>query len=218
MQPQETLEKIVEMGVVPVVATDSAENAVLVVEAVYRSGIRVIEINMSVPNSVSVLETLVRHFGDKVLFGGGTVLNPETARACIQAGAEYVIAPSLNLRTIELVKHQSKAMIPGALTPTEVLTGWDAGADAVMIFPCGAVGGPKYMASLKHTFPQIKMMPTGSLNLETMSAFLKAGACAVAIGAAFIDAANIAAGNYQVFEERARRYIAEVARARSRPA
>jgi 2-dehydro-3-deoxyphosphogluconate aldolase / (4S)-4-hydroxy-2-oxoglutarate aldolase len=218
MPRHETLVKIMEQGVVPVVADASPDEAVRVVKAVYGSGIRVVEITIGGPDTFAVLERLVDEFGDEVTFGAGTVLHPDAARACIKAGAEYIVSPVFNRRTVDAVKHESKAMIPGALTPTEVVGAWEYHADAVMIFPCGAVGGPKYLASLKHTFPEIEMMPTGSLNLETTSEFLKAGAGAVAVGTAFIDAKNIAQGNYVVFEERARRYLAEVARARARPA
>lgn len=210
------LEKIGEMGVVPVIGTGSADEAVRVVEAVHRSGIRVVEITISVPGALQALERVVREFEGKVIFGAGTVLDPEIARACMLAGAEYIVSPCLNPRIVELAKNHSKAVVSGALTPTEVATAWEAGADAVMIFPSGAVGGPKYLRILKRTFPEIEMMPTGSLTLETMSEFLKAGAFAVAIGAAFIDSRNIAEGNYHIFEERARRYLAEVAKARGR--
>jgi len=207
-----------EQGVVPVIAGASPEEAVRVVKAVYASGIRVIEITIGGPETFKVLEKLVQEFGDQVTFGAGTVLHPDAARMCIKAGAEYIVSPVLNRRTIDAVKHESKAMIPGALTPTEVVTAWEYSADAVMIFPCGAVGGPKYLASLKHTFPEIDMMPTGSLNLETTGEFFKEGAAAVAVGAAFIDAKTIAQGRYAIFEERARRYLAEAAKVRSRQA
>lgn len=207
-----------EQGVVPVIAGASPEEAVRVVKAVYASGIRVVEITIGGPETFEVLQKVVDEFGDQVTFGAGTVLHPEAARLCIKIGAQYIVAPVLNRRTIDAVKNQSKAMIPGALSPTEVLTAWESHADAVMIFPCGAVGGPKYLASLKHTFPEIDMMPTGSLNLETTGEFFKEGAAAVAIGTAFIDARTIAQGKYAVFEERARRYLAEAAKSRPRQA
>ncbi len=214
-QPRhETLAKIIAQGVVPVVASASAEEAARVVKAVHKRGIRVVEITMSRHGALAVLERLVDEFADDVMFGAGTVLHADTARACIKAGAQYIASPVLNLKTIDAVKQQSKAMFAGAFTPTEVVTAWESHADGVRIFPCTAVGGPAYFGSLKHTFPEVEMMPTGSLNLETTSQFLKAGASAVAVGRAFIDPTIIAQGHYVVFEERARRYLAEVSKAR----
>jgi 2-dehydro-3-deoxyphosphogluconate aldolase / (4S)-4-hydroxy-2-oxoglutarate aldolase len=218
MHRHETLAKIIEQGVVPVIADVSPEEAARVIKAVYRRGIRVAEITMSAPGAFAVIEKLVDEFGDEVTFGAGGVLHADIANACLKAGAEYIASPVMNYPTIDAVKLQSKAMIAGALTPTEVVTAWEAHADAVRIFPCTAVGGPAYLASLKHTFPEVEMMPAGSLNLETTSKFLKAGASAVAVGRAFIDAKTVAQGRYDVFEERARRYLAEVAKTRVRPA
>jgi 2-dehydro-3-deoxyphosphogluconate aldolase/(4S)-4-hydroxy-2-oxoglutarate aldolase len=143
------------------------------------------------------------------------VLDPETARACMLAGAEFFVTPSLRISTIEMVKRYSKVICPGALTPTEVLTAWEAGADVVKIFPCGNVGGPKYIKALKGPFPQIEMIPTGGVNLETAGEFLKAGACAVAVGGELVDAKSIKEGRFDVIEERARQYLAVIAKARS---
>jgi 2-dehydro-3-deoxyphosphogluconate aldolase/(4S)-4-hydroxy-2-oxoglutarate aldolase len=143
------------------------------------------------------------------------VLDPETARACMLAGAQFFVTPSLNLATIEMAKRYSKAIFPGALTPTEVLAAWQAGADAVKVFPCGAVGGAKYIKALRGPFPQIEMIPTGGVNLDTVGDFLKAGACAVAVGGELIDPKTIQEGKYEVFEERAKQYLAAVSKARA---
>jgi 2-dehydro-3-deoxyphosphogluconate aldolase/(4S)-4-hydroxy-2-oxoglutarate aldolase len=208
------LRSILDIGVVPVVRTSTAESAVLAIEAVYRGGIRAAEITMTVPGAINALEKLADAFGDKLVLGAGTVLDPETARICMLAGAQFFVTPALNLKTIEMVKRYSKIIMPGALTPTEIVTAWEAGADCVKVFPCGALGGPKYIKALKAPLPQIEMVPTGGVSLENTADFLRAGAAAVAVGAELIDAKTISEGRYEVFEERARKFLAEVAKAR----
>lgn len=208
------LRSILDIGVVPVVRTSSAESAVLAIEAVYRGGIRAAEITMTVPGAIKALEKLADAFGDKLVLGAGTVLDPETARICMLAGAQFFVTPALNLKTIEMAKRYSKIIIPGALTPTEVVTAWEAGADFVKVFPCGALGGAKYIKALKAPLPHIEVVPTGGVSLENTADFLKAGAAAVAVGAELIDAKTITEGRYEVFEERARQFLAEVAKAR----
>jgi 2-dehydro-3-deoxyphosphogluconate aldolase / (4S)-4-hydroxy-2-oxoglutarate aldolase len=205
---------IVEIGLVPIVRVSSAESAFQAIEAIHRGGVRAAEITMTVPGAVRVLEKLADRFGDTMILGAGTVLDPETARACMLAGAQFFVTPALNLATIEMAKRYSKAIFPGALTPTEVLTAWEAGADAIKIFPCSAVGGPKYIKALKAPFPQIQMIPTGGVNLLTVGDFLKAGACAVAVGSELVDTATVEQGRFDVIEERARQYLAAVASAR----
>lgn len=215
MKKDAILRSILEIGVVPVVRTSSAESAIRAIEAVYAGGIRAAEITMTVPGAIKALEKLADAFGDKLVLGAGTVLDPETARICMLAGAEFFVTPALNLRTIEMAKRYSKVIMPGALTPTEVVTAWEAGADFVKVFPCGSVGGAKYIKSLKAPLPHIEMVPTGGVSLETTADFLRAGAAAVAVGAELIDAKTIAAGQYQIFEERARQFLAEVAKGRA---
>lgn len=205
---------IIEIGLVPIVRVSSAESAFQAIEAIYRGGVRAAEITMTVPGAVRVLEKLADRFGDAMILGAGTVLDPETARACMLAGAQFFVTPALNLATIEMAKRYSKAIFPGALTPTEVLTAWQAGADAIKIFPCSAVGGPKYIKALKAPFPQIQMIPTGGVNLLTVGDFLKAGACAVAVGSELVDTPTVEQGRFDVIEERARQYLAAVASAR----
>ena len=185
------------------------------VEAIYAGGVRAAEITMTVPGAIHALEKLADRFGGKLILGAGTVLDPETARACMLAGAEFFVTPSLRLSTIEMAKRYSKVICPGALTPTEVLTAWEAGADVVKIFPCGNVGGPKYIKALKGPFPQIEMIPTGGVNLETTGDFLKAGACAVAVGGELVDAKSVKEGRFDIIENRARQYLAAIAKARS---
>jgi 2-dehydro-3-deoxyphosphogluconate aldolase/(4S)-4-hydroxy-2-oxoglutarate aldolase len=212
---REIFAAIADVAIVPVVRTNSAESAVRAVEALYNGGVRAAEITMTVPGAVRALEKVADQLGGKILLGAGTVLDPETARTCMLAGAEFFVTPSLRISTIEMVKRYSKVVCPGALTPTEVLAAWEAGADAVKIFPCGNVGGAKYIKALKGPFPQIEMIPTGGVNLDTAADFLKAGACAVGVGGELVDAKSIKEGRFEVIEERARQYLAVIAKVRS---
>jgi len=215
MTTQEILDFITGVGIVPVIRTTSAESAIQAVEAIHRGGVRAAEITMNVPGAVRALEKEADLFGDKIMLGAGTVLDPETARICMLAGAQFFVTPSLRLSSIEMAKRYSKVICPGALTPTEVLTAWEAGADVVKVFPCGNVGGAKYIKALKGPFPQIEMIPTGGVNLETTGDFLKAGACAVAVGGELVDAKTIKENRYDIIEDRARQYLAAVAKARA---
>jgi 2-dehydro-3-deoxyphosphogluconate aldolase/(4S)-4-hydroxy-2-oxoglutarate aldolase len=215
MNKQQILSSMIDIGVVPVVRTSSAESAIRSIEAIVKGGIRAAEITMTVPGAIRALEKVADQFGDSIVLGAGTVLDPETARACMLAGAQFFVTPALNVATIELAQRYSRPIMPGALTPTEVVTAWQAGADIVKIFPCSAVGGAKYIKALKGPFPQIEMIPTGGVNLETTAGFLQAGACAVAVGGELIDAQTIKEGKYEVFEERARQYLEVVQKTRS---
>jgi 2-dehydro-3-deoxyphosphogluconate aldolase/(4S)-4-hydroxy-2-oxoglutarate aldolase len=215
MTAKEILAFITEVGIVPIVRAATAEAATSAVEAIYNGGIRAAEITMTVPGALHALEKTADRFGDKLVLGAGTVLDPETARACMLAGAQFFVTPNLRVSTIEMAKRYSKVICPGALTPTEILTAWEAGADVVKVFPCGNVGGPKYIKALKGPFPHIEMIPTGGVNLETTPEFLKAGACAVAVGSELADPKSLREGRFDVIEERTRQYLAAVAKARS---
>src|SRR3984893_11875241 len=171
MHPHQILAFITDIGIVPVVRTSSAETAIKAIEAIYRGGVRAAEITMTVPGAVRSLEKVADQFGDKLMLGAGTVLDPETARACMLAGAQFFVTPALRISTIEMAKRYSKVICPGALTPTEVLTAWEAGADVVKVFPANAMGGPKYIKALKGPLPHIQMIPTGGVNLETAGEF-----------------------------------------------
>jgi 2-dehydro-3-deoxyphosphogluconate aldolase/(4S)-4-hydroxy-2-oxoglutarate aldolase len=214
MNKQTVLSFIKDVGIVPIVRTNSAESAIQAVSAIYDGGIRAAEITMTVPGAVKALEKVADKFGDKIVLGAGTVLDPETARICMLAGAEFFVTPSLKLSTIEMAKRYSKVICPGALTPTEVLTAWEAGADFVKVFPCGNVGGPKYIKALKAPLPHVEMIPTGGVNLNTAADFLKAGASAVAVGSDLVDGKTIAAGKFEVFTERTKQYLEVIAKAR----
>jgi len=214
MSKQKTLASIIDIGLVPIVRAGSPEAAVLAAEAIYRGGIRAVEITMTVPGALRALEKVADQFGDRMMLGAGTVLDPETARACMLAGAEFFVTPALKLSTIEMCHRYSKVIMPGALTPTEVQMAWEAGADLVKIFPCGNMGGPKYIRALKAPFPQIEMVPTGGVNLDTAADFLRAGACAVAVGSEMVNAKALAEGKLDVIEQAARQFLAVIAEAR----
>lgn len=214
MKKAQVLSFIQDVGIVPVVRTASAETAIRAIEAIYEGGIRAAEITMTVPGAVKALEQVAAKFGDKLVLGAGTVLDPETARICMLSGAEFFVTPALSLPVIEMARRYSKVICPGALTPTEVLTAWEHGADIVKVFPCGNMGGPKYIKALKGPFPQIEMIPTGGVNLDTTADFLKAGACAVAVGGELVDAALIKAGDYAGITKLAQQYLAIIAKTR----
>ncbi len=215
MTKHQILSNLLSVGIVPVVRTATAEAAIRSIEALYEGGITTAEITMTVPGAIKALEAIAAKFGDKITLGAGTVLDPETCRICMLSGAEFFVTPALNVKTIEMARRYSKVILPGALTPTEVSAAWDAGADIVKVFPCGNVGGPKYIKALKGPFPQIEMAPTGGVNLDTTADFLRAGACSVAVGGELIDAQTIREGKYEVFIERARQYIALIQKTRA---
>jgi 2-dehydro-3-deoxyphosphogluconate aldolase/(4S)-4-hydroxy-2-oxoglutarate aldolase len=209
------LNRIKEVAVVPIIRTPSADSALSAVEALRDGGINCVEITMTVENAIQAIEKTAERYGDQILLGAGTVLDPETARICILAGAQFIVTPSLNVRTIELARRYGKPIFPGGLTPTEVLAAWEAGADAVKVFPCNALGGPKYIKALKAPFPQIELFPTGGVNLDTVSEFLSAGSAAVGVGSELVDGKSIANGDYRTISERARKF--REAADRSRP-
>jgi 2-dehydro-3-deoxyphosphogluconate aldolase / (4S)-4-hydroxy-2-oxoglutarate aldolase len=215
MTRRQILSCITDIGIVPVVRTTSAEAAVKAIEAIYNGGIRAAEITMTVPGALRALEKVADAFGGKLVLGAGTVLDPESARAAMLAGADFFVSPNLRISTIEMAQRYSKVVMPGALTPTEVLTAWEAGADIVKVFPCGNVGGPKYIKALRAPYPHIEMIPTGGVSLETAGEFLKAGACAVAVGAELADGKSVAEGRLDVIEAKARQYLEVIAKARA---
>jgi 2-dehydro-3-deoxyphosphogluconate aldolase/(4S)-4-hydroxy-2-oxoglutarate aldolase len=215
MTREQTAEKIIATGLIPVVRAASTELALQAAEAIYRGGVSIVEITMTVPGAIRVMERVAEKLGGQVVLGAGTILDAETARAAMLAGAEFIVAPSLNLKVIEIAHRYSKVVVPGALTPTEVLAAWEAGADFVKIFPAGSVGGAKYIKALKAPFPHILLVPTGGVNLETAADFLLAGASALGVGAELCDAKALAAGRPEVVEENARKFLAVVRKARA---
>lgn len=209
MDKSAVLNSLQELGLVPVLRAESVDKAMALATAVAAGGVKVLEVTMTVPGALQVIRRLVEERPD-ILIGAGTVLDPETARACILEGAQFVVSPALNLKTIEMCHRYSIAVLPGALTPTEVLTAWEAGADVVKVFPAGAMGGASYLASLKGPFPQIKMIPTGGVSLATAASFLNAGAFALGVGSDLVDPKAMAAGQSNVVTDNARKYLAIV--------
>lgn len=214
MTKDEVLKRLEEIGVIPVVRAASAEEAVAVAEAISEGGIPVLEITMTVPGAVTVIADLSERYGDQVLVGAGTVLDPETAGKCIKAGAQFIVSPALNLETIERCNREWIAIFPGALTPTEVVTAWQAGADAVKVFPCSAVGGPKYLRALKAPLPQIRLVPTGGVSLTTAKDFIAAGAWVLGVGADLVNTKAIRSGDRESVITAARGYVEAVREAR----
>lgn len=210
MAKTDILKRIEEIGIIPVVRTSSGEAAVAVAEVMQEGGLPILEITMTVPGAVGVIAQLAKYYGDTVLVGAGTVNDPQTAQLCIEAGAQFVVSPSLNFQTIEFCKRQAIAVFPGALTPTEVVNAWQAGADAVKIFPCSAVGGPKYLRTLKAPLPAIKMIPTGGVSLETAREFIAAGAWALGVGSELIPNRPIQPSERQSLAAAARNYVVAV--------
>jgi len=212
---EKALGLIREVGVIPIVRAPSADDAWRAAEAIIEGNIGIAEITMTVPNAIGVMEKVASKFGDKILLGAGTILDPETARAALLAGAEFIVTPALNLQVIEVARRYSKPCMPGALTPTEVVAAWQGGADIVKIFPCGPVGGAKYIKALKGPFPQIEMVPTGGVNLETAPEFIKAGAAAVAVGGELVNVKILREGKLGEIAANARKYVEAVRAARA---
>ena len=211
MHKSEVLKKIREVGLVPVLRADSEEEALAIAYALEAGGVTILEVTMTVPGAVDAIRRLASEAGDRILVGAGTVLDPETARVCMLAGARFIVSPALNVRTIELCRRYDVAVFPGALTPTEIITAWEAGADAVKVFPCSAVGGAKYLKAIKAPLPQIELIPTGGVSLATAAEFLDAGAIALGVGGDLVDNKAIRAGNPEVITENARKYLEIVA-------
>jgi 2-dehydro-3-deoxyphosphogluconate aldolase/(4S)-4-hydroxy-2-oxoglutarate aldolase len=212
---EKALARIREIGLIPIVRTPSPEDAFRAAEAILSSGIGIAEITMTVPDACKVMERVAKHFGDQVLLGAGTVLDEETCESAIAAGAEFIVTPSLELPVIETAKRLKKACIPGALTPTEVLAAWRAGADMVKIFPCGPAGGPNYIKALRGPFPYIDYVPTGGVTLETAPDYFRAGAAAVAVGGELVDLKALRAGNLDVIISNAQKFMEGVRVGRS---
>jgi 2-dehydro-3-deoxyphosphogluconate aldolase/(4S)-4-hydroxy-2-oxoglutarate aldolase len=203
---EKALKLIHDVGLVPIVRTSSADDALRAAEAI-ASDIGIAEITMTVPNALRVIEQVAGRFGDKVLVGAGTVTDVELCEAAIAAGADFIVTPAFDPRVIETARKHNKPCLPGALTPTEVLAAWRAGADLVKVFPCGPVGGTKYIKALKAPFPHVELVPTGGVSLDTTADFIRAGASAVAVGSELVDLKAIRAGNLEVITSKARQFI-----------
>jgi 2-dehydro-3-deoxyphosphogluconate aldolase/(4S)-4-hydroxy-2-oxoglutarate aldolase len=213
MGREATLKRIVDGGIVAVVRSESGASLVKVVQALAEGGVGAAEVTFTVPDAIDVIRQVRREVGDAIVLGAGTVLDPETARAALLAGAEYIVAPTLHFDVIRLCRRYDKAVMPGAFTPTEILAAWEAGADVVKVFPAD-VGGPAYLKAIRGPLPQIRLMPTGGVDLNTAEAFLKAGACCLGVGGALVDPKAIATGDFGRIRDLAAQYAAIVRRVR----
>lgn len=207
--------EIERVGLVPVLRAQSAAEGHALVEAMLAGGVTVVEVTMTVPGAVELLRALKKQHGSQLLLGSGTVTTAAQAASTIEAGAEFVVSPSLHPEVIAKTKELGKVSIPGALTPTEVITAWNAGADYVKVFPCSAVGGASYLRALRAPFPELQLIPTGGVTQQTAADFLKAGARALGVGADLVNAKAIAEGKPEVVMNAARAYMEIIRQARA---
>src|SRR5438876_12451607 len=213
MSKESQLRQVLDCGIVAVVRSPDSQQLVEVARALADGGVSVVEITMSVPNALDGLRQVRQALGERVLLGAGTVLDPETARAVLLAGAEYIVAPTLDLEVIRLCHRYDKLVMPGAFTPTEILHAWDAGADVVKVFPAEGVG-PAFFKALRGPLPQVRLMPTGGVDLNTAASFLQAGACCLGIGSQLVEPRAIAERNFDRIRDLARQYVAIVRQVR----
>ncbi len=201
-----SLQRVLDHKIVAVIRAENGDLLVDVAESLLAGGVEVMEVTFTVPRATRVLERVADRIGSRILLGAGTVLDTETCRAALLSGAEFIVSPAVNVEVIELCKRYSKIVMPGALTPTEVITAWQAGADIVKIFP-SEITGPKYLKALHGPLPHVRLMPTGGVNLETAAEFLRCGACALGIGSSLVDPKVVAAGDLKKIESLARQYV-----------
>ncbi|HEX5105397.1 MAG TPA: bifunctional 4-hydroxy-2-oxoglutarate aldolase/2-dehydro-3-deoxy-phosphogluconate aldolase [Pirellulaceae bacterium] len=208
------LDRILDRVIVAVIRAESPDSLVDVAEALLAGGVDVMEVTFTVPRAARVLESVASKLGDRILLGAGTVLDPETARVALLAGAEFIVSPAVNPQVIELCRRYSKVVMPGALTPTEVVAAWQTGADIIKIFP-SELTGPRYIKLLHAPLPQVRLMPTGGVNAQTAGEYLAAGACALGVGGALVDPRLVAAGDLDEISRRASQLVEAVKKARN---
>src|SRR5436305_604290 len=214
MSKETQLRQVLASGIVAVVRSPDSQQLVEAARALADGGVNIVEITMTVPDALDVVRQVRRALGDRLLLGAGTVLDPETARAALLAGAEFLVAPTVNLDVIRLCQRYDRLVMPGAFTPTEILSAWEAGADIVKVFPADVVG-PAFFKALRGPLPQIRLMPTGGVDLNTAAAFLKARACCLGIGGQLVDPKAVAAGDFDKITELAKQYAALVKQTRA---
>jgi len=214
MNKEKILQRILEVGIIPVIRASSSDDALSATEAVYRGGIPIVEITMTVPGALAAIRSLVQQRGRDILIGAGTVLDPQTARQCVEAGAQFLASPGLDVETVEFARSHDKPIFAGALTPTEIIAAWRSGCDFVKVFPCNALGGPKYIASLKGPLPQVRLVPSGGVSLENISQFIEAGASAVAVGGELVDLRALRLRKLETISQNARNFIEQIHQAR----
>ena len=209
MSKQDDLQRVLDLGIVAIIRAPSGELLVDVAKTLYEAGIDVIEVTFTVPNILQIISDVHKELGDKILLGAGTMLDPESARAAFLAGAEFIVSPCVNTDVIRLCNRYDKLVMPGALTPTEVLTAWEAGADIVKVFPAD-IGGPKYLKAIHGPLPQVRLLPTGGVDLNTLEDFMNAGACAVGLGSSLVEKQAVEDGDLGRIRELAEKYVALV--------
>lgn len=214
MNIEQSMNKIAEIGIIPVVRASSADEARQAVDAIHRGGIPIIEITMTVPDAPTIIREVSRHYGEKVLTGAGTVTTAKQAEACLTAGAQFLVSPGLSVAVLHVAHAAGKLAIPGALTPTDVMAATDAGASLIKIFPCGSVGGPKYLKALRAPFPHARLIPTGGVNLSNAAEYLAAGAFALGVGADLVDLVALRNNQAQKISDTARALVDAVQLAR----
>ena len=216
MEKREILNRMIDEGLIPVIRVTSAQEAIDVADAIKEGGVSFIEITMSVHGAIDVIKALTQKYKDEIVMGAGTVLDPETGRAALLAGAQFIVSPTLNLDLIALAHRYSAVVIPGAMTPTEILSAWNAGADMVKVFPAAQLGGPEYIKALRGPLPQILLVPTGGVNLQNAGAFIKAGATALGAGGELVDKKAVKEKKFHIITENTRDLLKAIKEARGK--
>jgi 2-dehydro-3-deoxyphosphogluconate aldolase/(4S)-4-hydroxy-2-oxoglutarate aldolase len=214
MKKEEVRQRIIDIGIVPVLRVSSPQMAFAAAEAVWRGGIPIIEVTMTIPKAVAVIRKLTASMGSDAIVGAGTVLDHQTAQQCLDAGAEFLVSPVLNAEITAIAARENKLVMAGALTPNEIVSAWNSGCDFVKVFPCSSMGGPKYIKSLKGPFPDIPLVPTGGVSLDTAEAYIAAGAAALGVGSELISESELAAGHHAQITRLAQQFVAIVREAR----
>jgi 2-dehydro-3-deoxyphosphogluconate aldolase / (4S)-4-hydroxy-2-oxoglutarate aldolase len=209
----ERIQCIRSSGIIAIMRAKNSDQLIEAAEAIRQGGVRVIEVTMNTPGALEVIEEAGKRFGDEVLFGAGTVLDAETARAAILAGAKFVVAPTLKVETIQLCNRYSVPVMPGCMTPTEMLTAWEAGADFVKLFPA-EIGGPELIKAILAPLPQLQIVPVGGVDLNTAAAFIRSGAAALGVGGSLVNQKLLDAGDFAELTRRAGAFIQEVQKGR----
>jgi 2-dehydro-3-deoxyphosphogluconate aldolase/(4S)-4-hydroxy-2-oxoglutarate aldolase len=215
MSAARDLQRVLDLGLVAIIRAPSGEQLVEVSQALLEGGIDVIEVTFTVPGILDILKDVRKALGDRILLGAGTVLDPESARAAILAGAEFLVTPTVNVEVIRLARRYDKLVMSGAFTPTEILTAWEAGADIVKVFPA-EIGGPQYLKAVHGPLPHVRLLPTGGVNLETLPSFVKAGACAVGLGTALVEKEALEKRDMARIRQQAAAFVAKMREARGR--
>jgi 2-dehydro-3-deoxyphosphogluconate aldolase/(4S)-4-hydroxy-2-oxoglutarate aldolase len=214
MEKREVFNRMISEALIPVIRVSSAKEAIDVADALKEGGVSFLEITMTVQGAIDVIKELAQKYKDEIVMGAGTILDSETGRAALLAGAQFIVSPTLNLDLIQLAHRYSAVVIPGAMTPTEILTAWNAGADMVKVFPAAQLGGPEYLKAIRGPLPQILLVPTGGVNLQNAGAFIKAGATALGVGGELVDKKAIKDKKFNIITENARAYLKVIKEAR----